>query len=456
MVRRVVQEMRRAAELTPAGRDRHVDLIRAVAIAAVVFGHWLVVYVTRNGSGLTGRSVLELVPWTHPLTWIFQVMPLFFLVGGFANAASLTSHLARGGDGTGWALGRAARLVQPTTVLLCGLAATAFAARSLGAAPATVGTAVWLASIPLWFLVAYIAVVFLTPLTHALHRRAGLAVPVALTVLVGADDVARLGFGVPYVGPANYLMAWLAVHQLGFAVQDGRLPSRRRVALPLAAAGLAALVLLTVAGPYPVSMVGVTGERVQNTAPPTLALLALAVTQTGIALALRDLGNRWLRRPGPWTAVVAVNSVIMTLFLWHMTAVVAAVVLLYGTGLMPAAAPGSPLWLLLRLPWLACLAVILAVLVAAFGRFERRASRPARAEPAGGAWATTLTVAGAAAVVSGLLGVALAGPSDHGPTGLPWGVLLTYLSGATLLALVRRHRRPARSDGASSRLTSGP
>ncbi|MET8155726.1 acyltransferase [Sphaerisporangium sp. NPDC005289] len=443
-VRRVVTGWRRMAASTPAGRDRHVDLIRAVAIAAVVTGHWLVVYVTWGPSGPTGRSILELVPWTHPLTWIFQVMPLFFLVGGFANAASLTSHLARGGNGTGWTLDRAARLVQPTTVLLCGLAAGAFVARSLGAPPATVGTAVWLASIPLWFLVAYIAVVFLTPFMYGLHRRAGLAVPIVLAAMVGADDVARLGFGVPYVGTANYLLAWLAVHQLGFAVQDGRLPSRWRVALPLAAAGLAVLVLLTVAGPYPVSMVGVTGERTQNTAPPTLALLALAVTQTGVALSLRGLGNRWLRRPGPWTVVVAVNSVIMTLFLWHMTAVVFGVALLYGTGVLPSAAPGSAFWLLLRIPWVACLALILAVLVVVFGRFERRADRRSRpVEPIPGVLPATLTVAGAGAVVAGLLGVALAGPGPHGPAGLPAGVLATYLAGAALLELVRRHRRPA-------------
>ncbi|WP_248959011.1 acyltransferase family protein [Sphaerisporangium perillae] len=444
VARRAVREMRRVASLTPPQRDRHVDLIRAVAIAAVVLGHWLSVYVTHDASGFHGRSVLEVVPWTHPLTWLFQVMPLFFLVGGFANAASLTSTLRRGGNGTGWALSRAARLVRPTTVLLCGLAVGALVARALGAAPALVGMAVWLASIPLWFLVAYIGVVFLTPFMHALHRRAGLAVPIVLAVMVGADDVARLAFGVPYVGPANYLLAWLAVHQLGFSMQDGRLPSRPGVALPLAAAGLAALVLLTVAGPYPVSMVGVTGERTQNTAPPTLALLALAVTQTGIALALRERGNRLLRRPGLWTAVVAVNSVIMTLFLWHMTAVVFGVALLYGTGVLPSAAPGSALWLLLRIPWVACLALILAVLVVVFGRFERRAARrPQAVEPVRGVLPAALTVAGAGAVVAGLLGVARAGPGDHGPTGLPPGVLATYLGGAILLALVQRHWCPA-------------
>ncbi|MEO3810465.1 acyltransferase [Sphaerisporangium sp. B11E5] len=430
-------------------RDRQIDLVRGLAIVMVVVGHWLAIHVTHDGGRYQGGSVLELVPWTHPLTWVFQVMPLFFLVGGYANAASLRSHVRRGGNAAGWALGRAVRLVWPTTVLVCVLAAAALTARAAGADPGLVGTAVWLATIPLWFLVAYLAVVFLTPFMYALHRRAGLAVPVGLAAVVGLVDLARLGFGVPYIGTANYLLAWLAVHQTGFVMRDGGLPSRWGI--PMAAGGVAALVLLTVPGPYPVSMVGIGGEQNQNTAPPTLALLALAVAQTGIVLATREPARRWLRRPRPWAAVVAVNSVVLTLFLWHMTAAVIGVLLLYGTGALPPAAPVSPLWLALRVPWLATLALILAALVAAFGRFERRAALAGAAVPAvRGPVPTALIVTGAASVVAGLLAVALSGPARDGPLGLPPGVFV-YFGGVFLLAaLRRRHSLPqagARAPG---------
>ncbi|WP_440072027.1 acyltransferase family protein [Streptosporangium sp. OZ121] len=445
VVHRMMRQVRQLAERTPPQRERHVDLLRAVAITAVVVGHWLAIYVTRDGEGFQGASILQVASWTHPLTWLFQVMPLFFLVGGFANAMSFTSHLGRGGNAMGWVLGRTARLLRPTTMLLGGLAVAALTAGVLGAEPGLIGVAVWLASIPLWFLVAYIAVMVLTPPMYALHRRAGLAVPIILAVLVGGGDLARLVLTVPYVGQANFLLAWLAVHQLGFAWQDGHLPSRRSVALPMAAAGFIALVLLTVVGPYPVSMVGFGGEEIRNTSPPTLALLALAVTQTGIALWTRDQGNRWLRRPGPWTVVVAINLVIMTLFLWHMTAVVIGVLLLYGTAVMPDATPGSALWLLLRVPWLACLALVLALLVAVFGRFEQRTGP--RADLVGtvkGVWPTALTIAGVGAVLAGLLALALAGLGYHGPVGLPVRVLVAYFGGVALLGLVRwRYAHPA-------------
>ncbi|MEV5411763.1 acyltransferase [Thermopolyspora sp. NPDC052614] len=434
--------MRRAAERTPAHRDRYVDLLRAVAITAVVLGHWLAVHVTYDG-GFEGGSVLETVAWTRPLTWLFQVMPIFFLVGGYANAASLASYRGRGGNAVEWTLRRTGRLVRPTAALLAVLTAAALAARAAGVDPGLGGTAVWLAGIPLWFLVAYIAVVVLTSVMYGAHRRFGLAVPVGLAALVGVGDLARLGAGVPYVGDANYLFAWLAVHQLGIAWRDGRLPARRAVALPMAGLGLVALTGLTVAGPYPVSMVGIPGEEIQNTSPPTLALLALAVTQTGIALLLHDAGNRWLRRVRPWTAVVAVNSVIMTLFLWHMSALVIGVLALHAAGLLPQAAPGSPYWLLLRLPWLGVLALILAGLVAVFGRVERRTGPLPAPGSAAGPVPFVLTLAGAAGALGGILAVAVAGPGDHGPAGLSTPGLVAFFAGAAVLRFTRWRYRGA-------------
>ncbi|WP_223167741.1 acyltransferase family protein [Nonomuraea sp. SYSU D8015] len=433
---RALRELRRLAERTPEHRDRHVDLLRAIAITAVVVGHWLAVHVTYDG-GLRGGNVLELVPWTRALTWLFQVMPIFFLVGGYANAASLAAHRERGGDAPAWALRRTDRLVRPTTALMVVLAGAALLARAAGADPELVGTGVWLAGIPLWFLVAYLAVVVLTPPMHALHRRYGLAVPITLTVLVGLGDVARLASPVPEVGEANFLFAWLAIHQLGFAWQDGRLPPRPRIGLPLATAGLVVLVVLTMPGPYPISMVGLAGQEIQNTSPPTLALLALAVTQTGLALACHDVACRWLRRLRPWTVVVTVNSVIMTLFLWHMTAVVLGALALYPTGLLPDPPPVTPLWLLLRVPWLVVLALVLGVLVAVFGPVERRSGPRPGPGAAVGVAAGGLTFLGTAGVLAGLLGVAIAGPGNHGLAGLPTAALIVYLAGAGILRFTR-------------------
>src|SRR5688572_14350931 len=85
-------QARALASATPSTRDRYVDFLRVVSIGVVVLGHWLMAAVEyRDGSGFGGGNLLQLQPSVQWLTWLFQVMPVFFLVGGFSNAASWTS-----------------------------------------------------------------------------------------------------------------------------------------------------------------------------------------------------------------------------------------------------------------------------------------------------------------------------------------------------------------------------
>ena len=431
-MRGVAVTMRRLAARTPATRDRSIDLMRALAIGLVVLGHWFVIAITYRDGELSGDNALHVLDWLHPFTWLFQVMPIFFLVGGYVSSASFASHRASGGDSVGWVLRRTDRLLRPTTALLVVLPMATVVAVALGADKELLGTAAWLASVPLWFLLAYLAMVVLTPALHSLHQRAGLAAPVAMVVLVGVADLFRLVLDVPYVGETSYLFGWLAVYQLGFCWRDGQLPTGRRAALALTAGGLTALIALT-AGPYGTSMV------IHNANPPTLALMALAATQVGLALAVRPAANRWLRRPGPWTAVVAVNAVILTVFLWHMTAAAIAAALLFPTGVMAQPPLNSGTWLLWRVPWLASCAVVLAILVAVFAPIEMR--RPVGRVPDRSVRRDGLTVLGMAAALAGLLGVALSDSNYHGITGLPWGAVTSYLCGAAVLRLARAQPR---------------
>src|SRR5690606_14832709 len=124
--------LRELADRTPPGRDRHLDLIRAAAIPAGVLGHWLATVALSGVGRPTGYSALAVLAWARPLTWLFQVMPLFFLVGGFVNAASLVAFRRRATDAqgvaAGWLRERSARLLRPTTALLLTLSAAALTA----------------------------------------------------------------------------------------------------------------------------------------------------------------------------------------------------------------------------------------------------------------------------------------------------------------------------------------
>lgn len=69
-----------------------MDLLRAVSIVIVVLSHWTMAAVTVR-AGIHAGNILSLAGWTHPLTWLFQVMPVFLLVGGCVNA--LPCHSAQ-------------------------------------------------------------------------------------------------------------------------------------------------------------------------------------------------------------------------------------------------------------------------------------------------------------------------------------------------------------------------
>ncbi|MFG2061105.1 acyltransferase [Micromonospora sp. NPDC048871] len=504
--------MRRLARLaaqTPADRERYLDLLRALAILLVVLGHWMIATIYYGADRRPdGHSALPAMPWAYPLTWAAQVMPVFFLVGGYANAASLASQRARGADATGWLLGRSARLLRPTTALVLALAGSALIARLVGAEPGQVRTVVWFATVPLWFLAAYLAVVPLTPVMYALHRRFGLRVPVALVLLVALGDLGR-AFGPAELALPNYLLGWLAIHQIGFAWYDARrgnciplhgthpaidgtsnrtdpaagnrirtrcLPMSRRAAVLMITGGLAVAVLLTGPGPYPVSMINLPGQRLDNAAPPSVALLAVATAQLGLILLLREPAERWLRRSRPWQAVIAVNAVVLTVFLWHLSAVILLVGGLDGLGLLPTPAAGTRAWFAWRLPWLLMLSVVLAVLVTIFGPVEARtgrstasrhhstdqpatdrqhpADRPAAGQrqpdhrqggvdrPRGDGrptpwWTVALAVAGYAAVVYAMAANSVAPKAAPEPLGLPVTALVAYLVGAGTLRLLR-------------------
>ncbi|GAB3172934.1 acyltransferase family protein [Myceligenerans halotolerans] len=445
-----IQEL---AARTPSSRRRDLDLLRAAAIGAVVLGHWLILTVQRTSDGrLTGFTALPELQWAHALTWLFQVMPVFFLVGGAANAISWTRRRDRGGTATRWLLDRSARLFPPVTALLLVVAGGAAVARLAGVTPGFVEQAVALVVLPLWFLVVYLGVTALTPLTHRLHERHGLAVPVALVAGVAAGDALRLTTGNELAAAGSFAFGWLAIHQVGYAWHDGTLRLGTRRASALVIGGLGTLVLLTGPGPYPVSMVTVPGDAIQNSSPPTLALLTLAATQLGLAALVAPRAQRRLQRPRPWAAVVGVNTVVLTVYLWHLVAALAAAVALDLLGLLPPSDAGTAAWWLGRVPWLAALAAVLTVLVVLFGPVETRAPARragavvdgrrvrARGRFAAVALARTGPVVGAyAGAVVGLLWLTVAGDLGglQDPFGVPTGALVLVLGSAAVLRFGR-------------------
>src|SRR5215212_3900325 len=77
------------ARQTSASRDRYVDFLRLFSIAVVVLGHWLMAVVVWHGSEFHTGNAIAMTPGLWIATWLLQVMPIFFFVGGFANLATV-------------------------------------------------------------------------------------------------------------------------------------------------------------------------------------------------------------------------------------------------------------------------------------------------------------------------------------------------------------------------------
>ncbi|MEX0171890.1 acyltransferase family protein [Streptomyces sp. LMG1-1-1.1] len=383
---------RDVAAATPATRDRYVDLLRVASLGVVVLGHWLMAAV--DGDGRVG-NLLAVVPALQAVTWVFQVMPVFFFVGGFSHALAHRSRPRY----AAFLRARLQRLLRPTMVFVGVWGAAALVLQLTGADGGLAGVALRLVTQPLWFIGIYLAMVAFTPPLLRLHERWGWG---AFAVLAGGAvvvDVLRFAADVPFVEFLNFAFVWLAVHQLGFLRADGMI---RRPAL-LAGAGLAGATALVALGPYPLSMVGMPGEKVSNMAPPTLALLCHGLWLVGAVELLKGPGARFTARAGVWRTVVAANGIAMTAFLWHLTAMLGVYGAMLGLGVELPAPASAGWWAQVPLRFAAA-AVLTALLVAVFRRFEA----PAPAAPAtdsGG----PLAALGITLALFGVLGLSLTG-----------------------------------------------
>src|SRR6266545_2671699 len=381
------------AAATPATRNRYADLLRVASIFVVVLGHWTMAVLSYHDGKFTGQNLLEIDPW------IFQVMPIFFIVGGFTNAFSWRSASQRGVSYADWLRARSARLLGPALIFVAFWTILPILAVALGLISSGMArTGGGEVALPIWFLATYLLTVAAAPPLLAAHQRfGGVRVFVVLAVAVAIVDALRYGLDVPFVAVLNFALVWLAVLELGFLWRDGALTSRRWIPWAMAAVGLAGMAVLTTWFDYPVSMIGLTHAERSNTLPPTLALLSLAVWQCGAMLLVQDATNRWLARPRVWLAVVYANSMVLTFYLWNMTAAVLAAVILLPTGLWPQPETLSTAWWWLRLGWVAACAACLVPFLYAF----RWAERPAAPPPARRGWIGLATSVGAAIAASG-------------------------------------------------------
>jgi hypothetical protein len=365
-------ELAHLADATPDTRKRSVDFFRAVSMGVVAVGHWLGMVMVLDGDGeLVTGSALEHVPSLWWITWIGQVMPLFFFVGGFASATSLLSAERKGTRPQDWVAQRLRRMMAPAAALAVFWVAVLVAGTVAGQG-AIVGAGAVAAAIPLWFLANYTIDIAVAPYTFRWFRRSPVQMTAVLVAVFTLCELANLA-GIPVLPQVNWVLGWLLFQVAGFAWQQGRLPTGRH--LIAAAAGLWGLAVAAVAlGPWPATMLHHGGLEHSPTHPPSAGFLLFGFAYCASAAVIAPRLDRWLvRSRRAWAATIAANSVAMSVYLWHMTAAVGVYAVVYFSGQVPQVDVGSVGWWMTKPPLMLASAGLLAVIVRRVMGIERDA-----------------------------------------------------------------------------------
>ena len=360
-------------------RDPYVDWLRAVSLIVVVVWHWAFTILRWGPDGPMATNPLGFTSGLWIFTWLLQVLPVFFYVGGHVHALSWERARAAGEPIGHFVWRRIRQLAIPGAALALTWAALGLALSGLFDIQ-WMGQAVLLVISPLWFLAVYLLLIALLPVALWLHRKLDVLALVLLAGVAMGVDVLRLRYGISWIGWVNMVVVWGLAHQTGFFYRR-IVAAPRQNDLALLFGGLFGLIGLVASGLYPGSMVGVPGDKLSNMAPPTLVIVALLVFQVGVAEVIRPFVLRLLHRPR-WAAFNStISRFALPLFLFHTTGMALARGIDYfalAHRLVDDRTPDLIWWLNRPLAVLAPLLMTLPV-IALFGRRWTRA-KPAAAE----------------------------------------------------------------------------
>lgn len=299
---------------TPPDRDRAIDVIRIVSLVGVVFGHTVMATSTIRDDVFIWSNLLTASTVFQALTWVFQIMPLFF----FAGVAACVQSWQPGTSWGGWLLRRCTRLYRPVFYYLAFWTAALAILRFL--LPEHVYEPVAGISIQLlWFLGAYVLVLAAVPLLARITTTAQLVGAVvgtyAFIALIDAVRITTDGAGYASLGYLNTVV-WLIPGMFGVAYRRNLLPAPAALKVGLGMLGVNLALLYF--GPYELSLVGIETQQLKNMTPPSLLLAGHAIMMCAFAIAAAPAISRWAQRPRVWWLAAIGNSGAMTLYLWHM------------------------------------------------------------------------------------------------------------------------------------------
>ncbi|WP_052663741.1 acyltransferase family protein [Psychromicrobium lacuslunae] len=355
------------AHNTAVRRDVVVDLARAVCLLVVVLFHGIMMGVQLDPvRGWQVTNAFEGQAFFPVLSLFLQVMPLFFILGGFSSFGAWERRRQAGRSAGSFIRERLLRLGRPAIVVfgVVGLGLVLLAASGVPAD--LLGQIGFRISQPMWFLAVYLGCSAVVPVMAAAHRRAPWLTVGALLVAVIAVDLLRAGTGIEGIGFANLIFVWALMQQIGFFVAQGMRLSR--LTLVMIFAGALGLLLAGAAlAWWPLDML-------TNLNPPRFPLVLLGMAQLALLEINRTALQRCAERPRLRRASDFANTNSLTIYLWHASAMAGLIGLMLLIG-SPMPEPLSLAWWASRGIWLTTLLAVVIPLAGYLSRFEKLPSQ---------------------------------------------------------------------------------
>ncbi|TJZ94704.1 acyltransferase [Actinacidiphila oryziradicis] len=311
-----------AAPKPKAGRDRYLDLLRALALVRVVIYHnfswtWLPLVFPSMGVMFALAGSLMAKSLSRPALSVIRgrmrrLLPPMWMFGAVLLTAMILDGWGPNSEGhPNWWWGHLAFWILP-------LSTPPFASNLSGFGGHLPSTWAEQVAVPLWYLRAYLWFVLLSPLMLKAVRRlpwVTLLVPLALSAFLNSGLVDQSGRVMEAATDfTTFASCWL----LGMAHNEGLLRRIPQYVVP----SIAPLVLA--AGYWWLQQAPVDNPRV---GPDLEAVpLAQAIWSFGSVMLLLHLSPSWEKWPRPlerFNGVVSLlNSRAVTVYLWHSLALV--------------------------------------------------------------------------------------------------------------------------------------
>jgi len=251
--------------------------------------------------------------WLWPLTWVLQLVPLFFLTGGQANLLAW-----RGADSyASYLTGRIGWLIQPVLAFVTAWLVVPLSLELLQAPEQAIVAFGRIVLQPLWLLGLYLLVVAALPAMHRLHRHRPIATP--LVLLAAAVAIALVGRGSLATHAGGIVIA-LLFQQVAFHYADGRLwRVPRPVLVATAVAGLLGLIALTTVGGFAKLLIAEPTEYA-SFAPSLLGMLLVGLIQVCLVALPRERGVRAVADSAVARGVAVVRAAPVTTYLFYLCA----------------------------------------------------------------------------------------------------------------------------------------